>query len=113
MPIGSLNSVSRIDSHLMTGKAIRFAWPVNAPRHGTMTAALRRSWHSGTGYYLWEIGERLLAIVEADDLAEDIDAYRDEVRVYDRWLNLDQFDRRETNRRLRAFFQQEEARRRS
>lgn len=55
-------------------------------------------------YFLWEIGERLLAIAEAEDLVENIDDYRDEVRIYDRWLNLDQFDRRETNRRLRAFF---------
>jgi len=60
-------------------------------------------------YYLWEIGQRLLEIVDDEDLAKNRDAYRDEVSIYYRWLNLDLFDRRETNQRLRAFFHKEEA----
>lgn len=55
-------------------------------------------------YSLWEIGERLLEILDDDDLAENRDYYVGEVSTYYRWLNLDRIDRRGINQRLQTFF---------
>ena len=55
-------------------------------------------------YSIWEIGERLLEILDDEDLAENRAYYVVEVSNYYRWLNLDRFDRRAVNQRLKTFF---------
>lgn len=55
-------------------------------------------------YSLWAIGERLLEILEDENLAQNRVDYRDEVRTYLYWLNSEQFDRRAVDQRLQTFF---------
>ena len=59
-------------------------------------------------YSIWEIGERLLEILDDEDLAENRDDYRSQVSNYYRWLNLERFECRATNQRLQTFFHKEE-----
>lgn len=59
-------------------------------------------------YSIWDMGERLLDILDDENLAQNREAYVEEVNTYLYWLNVDRFDRQGVNQRLREFFQGEQ-----
>ena len=59
-------------------------------------------------YSLRDMGERLLDILDDENLAQNREAYVEEVNTYLYWLNVDRFDRQGVNQRLREFFQGEQ-----
>ena len=61
-------------------------------------------------YSLGDRGERLLEILDDENLAQNRETYVDEVNTYLYWLNVDRFDRQGVNQRLREFFQGEQER---
>jgi len=54
-------------------------------------------------YSFYNIAERMLEIVESDDLEECRDDYREEVAELLYWLKVDKFPRRNVNRRLKQY----------
>jgi len=54
-------------------------------------------------YSFYNIAERLMEIVESDDLEECRDDYREEVAEFLYWLKADKFSRRNANRRLKQY----------
>jgi hypothetical protein len=54
-------------------------------------------------YSFYNIAERLMEIVESDDLEECRDDYREEVAEFLYWLKADKFPRRNVNRRLKQY----------
>jgi len=54
-------------------------------------------------YSFYNIAERLMEIVESDDLEECRDEYREEVAEFLYWLKADKFPRRNVNRRLKQY----------
>ena len=54
-------------------------------------------------YSFYNIAERLMEIVESDDLEECRDDYREEVTEFLYWLKADEFPRRNVNRRLKQY----------
>ena len=54
-------------------------------------------------YSFYNIAERMLEIIESDDLEECRADYQEEVRTLLYWLKLDKFPRRNVNRRLRQY----------
>jgi hypothetical protein len=54
-------------------------------------------------YSLYYIAERMLEIVESDDLEEYRADYQEEVRTLLYWLKSDKFPRRNVNRRLKQY----------
>jgi hypothetical protein len=54
-------------------------------------------------YSFYSIAERMLEIVNDEDLAENRDYYREEVVELLYWLKVDKFYRRNINRRLRQY----------
>ncbi len=54
-------------------------------------------------YSFYNIAERLMEIVESDDLEECCDDYREEVSEFLYWLKADKFPRRNVNRRLKQY----------
>jgi len=59
-------------------------------------------------YSFYNIAERLMEIVESDDLEECRDDYRVEVAEFLYWLKADKFPRRNVNRRLKQYAQNDE-----
>lgn len=54
-------------------------------------------------YSQWYIAERLLDILESDDLEEYREDYQEEMREFQYWLNADQLSRRAINRELKQY----------
>jgi hypothetical protein len=54
-------------------------------------------------YSFYNIAERLMEIVESEDLEECRDDYREEVAEFLYWLKADKFPRRNVNRRLKQY----------
>jgi hypothetical protein len=59
-------------------------------------------------YSFYNIEERLLEIVESDDLEEYWEDYREEVMEFRYWLKPDKFPRRIINQRLKQYAQNDE-----
>ena len=59
-------------------------------------------------YSFYKIAERMLEIVESDDLEEYRDYYREEVLELLYWLKVDKFSRRNMNRRLKQYARNDE-----
>jgi len=59
-------------------------------------------------YSLLDMGERLLEILDDENLAQNREDDVGEVNTYLYWLNADRFDRQGVNQRLREFFQGEQ-----
>jgi len=58
-------------------------------------------------YSLWDVGERLLEILDDENLVQNCESYVEEINTYLYWLNVERFDRRGVNQRLPKFFQGE------
>lgn len=58
-------------------------------------------------YSLWDVGERLLEILDDENLVQNRESYVEEINTYLYWLSVERFDRRGVNQRLQKFFQGE------
>ena len=59
-------------------------------------------------YSLWDVGERLLEILDDENLVQNRETYVEEINTYLYWLNADRFDRHGVNQRLQDLFQGEQ-----